>query len=138
MKITIEGDEHVVLGVLAVLGAHSAATLAAQGAVVPPAPQTPPPVEQPPASPGPSPDWIKGRDLAAEVVEAWCVGWGDTEQPDRSPILQTLTRRAAGLTYLKLYLHTTDSPWEAVGASPEQAAHIAQVGSALQLLPAPS
>lgn len=133
LKINIEGDEPTVYAVLAVLGAHAAASLTG---VTPVIPQV---HTHAPTSGVGSSLWLKGREIAGGVVEDWRIGWDlpADEQPDRAEILPPLSKLPGAMSALLLYLTTTDDPWVAVGANAEQAAHIAQVGSALQLLPAP-
>jgi hypothetical protein len=143
LKINIEGDEPTVYAVLAILGAHAAASLSG---VIAPAP-APAPSEPAPSG---SSDWtkgngvntdavIKGRELAQGLVKDWVVGWDlpSDQQPNRAELLPELSRSGRNMRALVAYLDSIKDPWVAAGASPEQASHIAQVGSALQLFPSP-
>jgi len=140
LKINIEGDDPTVYAVLAVLGAHAAATLS--GVM----PSTP--VNQ--GGAGMGAEWlkgrgvntdavIKGRKIAQELVQQWVVDWDlpADQQPNRAELLPALSRSGPTMKALSAYLNEVKNPWVAAGATPEQASHIAQVGSALQLFPSP-
>ncbi len=159
LKINIEGDDPTVYAVLAVLGAHAAATLS--GVM----PSTP--VNQGGAGmgaewlkgrgvnadaviKGDKSEWlkgrgvntdavIKGRKIAQDLVQQWVVDWDlpADQQPNRAELLPALSRSGPTMKALSAYLNEVKNPWVAAGATPEQASHIAQVGSALQLFPSP-
>jgi hypothetical protein len=144
LRINIEGDDAQVMGILYALGAHAYAALGA--ASVPAAPPVAPPVA-PAQKPLPTtqteampPAWANGYEVAMSVVQAWQQDWDAPadHQPDRQEILGKFIGSPTSLAALQMFLRTTPDPWVYAGATPLQASHIAQVGSALQLLPPPS
>ena len=131
LKIHIEGDEAHVYNLLAALGSHAYAVVTGSQASAPQPPQ-PDPVEDP------SPKLrqrLVGRTIAEAVVSQWKEGWDlpPDEQPDRSHILASMSPFDLG--DLQTYLTATRDPWVTAGATPPQASHIKQVGTAMQLLP---
>jgi len=129
IKLSIEGDDAQVYGLLYALGLHSSLVMGPQQA----------PAPAPAAAAGTVMGISNGFAFAAEIVEQWQVGWGsDGDQPDRASLLSELPAEPVRFTALRAFLASTDEPWVRAGATPEQAAHIIQVGSALQIIPAPS
>ena len=130
LRISIEGDDAQVMGLLYALGAHAHHALGAS--------QQPALTPEKPVATTESVAWAAGREVAQRVVKAWQEDWErpQDEQPDRQHILSKLIGSPASLRDLTLFLSVTDDPWVYAGATVHQAAHIAQVGSALQILPA--
>lgn len=146
LRIQIEGDEAHVYALLAAMGSHAARVVSGAQPVVEPARSVPvasastggrPPSQASSVLRPDAPPVVRGRLEAERVVAAWRKDWGGLpdEQPDRSDILASIPR--AALADLQAYVASTRRPWVSVGATRSQAAHISQVGSAMQILPPP-
>ena len=75
LKISIEGEDTQVMGILHILGAHAGVALSQSPSTVATASQPDFPVPDDPPNAVGTPAWLNGRAAAERVVEEWRDGW---------------------------------------------------------------